>query len=80
MNFPSWQLILYYRRDNNLIQIFESLWGHCIFSIDLILPAAAWSWGLLILYHKWVPGIFLVDKARPARKVDNLASICEPIV
>jgi hypothetical protein len=31
--------------------------------------------------QKWVPGIFLgVKDGRPARKVDNLTAICEPIV
>jgi hypothetical protein len=28
-------------------------------SIYLILPVALWSWGLLSLQQKWVPGIFL---------------------
>jgi hypothetical protein len=29
---------------------------------------------------KWVPGIFLGGKRRPARNSDNLTAICEPIV
>jgi len=29
------------------------------FFIDLILLATLWPWGWLILYQKWVPGIFL---------------------
>jgi hypothetical protein len=32
------------------------------------------------LWQKWVPGIFLGGKGRPARKADNLAAICGPIV
>jgi hypothetical protein len=36
--------------------------------------------GRLSQYQKWVPGIFLGGKARPARKADNLTAICEPIV
>jgi hypothetical protein len=30
-----------------------------VFSINQIPPAALWSWGLLNLQQKWVPGIFL---------------------
>jgi hypothetical protein len=50
------------------------------FSIYLILRAALWSWDLFSLYQKWVPGIFLGDKARPACKALNLTVICEPTV
>jgi hypothetical protein len=37
-------------------------------------------WGRLSLLQKWVPGIFLGVKKRPARSADNLAGICEPNV
>jgi hypothetical protein len=29
---------------------------------------------------EWVPGIFMKDKVRPARKADNLAAIYGPII
>jgi len=36
------------------------------FFIDIILPAALWPRGWLILWQKWVPGIFLGVKAAVA--------------
>jgi hypothetical protein len=30
--------------------------------------------------NKWIPGIFLGGKGRPARKADNLTAISESIV
>jgi hypothetical protein len=55
-------------------------WGHWIFSIYPIIPAAQWLCGRLNLKHKWVPGIFLGGKGQPAHRADNLTAYCEPIV
>jgi hypothetical protein len=35
--------------------------------------------GLLNLWQKQVPEIFLRSKGRPTREADNLVAICEPI-
>jgi hypothetical protein len=36
--------------------------------------------GRLSLQQKWVPGIFLEAKGRPASKADDLTAIREPII
>jgi hypothetical protein len=35
-----------------------------------------WPWGRLSLWQKWVSGIFLGGKGRPAGKADNLTANC----
>jgi hypothetical protein len=52
-----------------------------VVSIYLTLPGALCPWGRLSLWQKWVPGIFLgIKGGRPARKADNLTTVCGPIV
>jgi hypothetical protein len=46
------------------------------FSVDLILPAAILHWGWLIIWHQWVPGIFLgVKSGQHIRLTTSLSSV-----
>jgi hypothetical protein len=58
---------------------FGSRWGHCNFSIDLILPAALCPCSWLSLYQKLVPGISLcwerVKSGRRIRLTTSLPSV-----
>jgi hypothetical protein len=49
------------------------------FSIDLILPAAIWSW-VDSASNRNENQESSWGKGQPARKADNLTAICEPIV
>jgi hypothetical protein len=50
------------------------------FSVDQTLPTTLWPWVRLSPWQKWVPGIFLGGKGRPAHKAGNFTAICESIV
>jgi hypothetical protein len=53
---------------------FNSRWGHLIFSVYAIHPAALWPWALLNLQQKQVPEGLSGSKTRPASKADILAA------
>jgi hypothetical protein len=62
---------------SRVLFLMESLY----ISIDLILPAALWSFGSTQpLKNEYRGSTWGFKGGRPARKADNLTAICEPIV
>jgi hypothetical protein len=62
---------------------FETQWGERIISINIILPAAlgpGFTKPLTEMSTRCRKIMFLGSRARPVRRADNLAAICEPIV